>query len=300
LLSKKEKRGKQMDWREKFENLRKKHAQVVKQRPLPAPTPVTTINQANLRMKNFKEMQGRLARNKSIVPNLAVQSKIFVPTRKGRRKFFREWTNVEIIGNNNIKIITRGDQLNQLDLTGWLVLTKFLNKKDFICTFTRYEFLKAMRKSDSSRDYQWLRSFLDRIGFTQFIISVVNENGEELRYRGSLAPQDFENKTKKHHVVQLSKVLYAFFGLENWSLINLDQRFALGQNQWAQAFHAYLSTHKSPFWSTKENLWKVWGSEYKNVNMFLKDFRRRVLKPLYDIRFIKKIDEKKTALGVFY
>ena len=115
-----------MDWREKFENLRKKHARVVKEKQRPLPTPVTIfqpepINQADLRMKNFKEMLPKLSRNKGIIPNFITQTKIFTPTQKGRRKFFKEWQSIQSY-NTSIEILQRGEQLNQLDLTGWLML----------------------------------------------------------------------------------------------------------------------------------------------------------------------------------
>jgi hypothetical protein len=296
-----------MDWREKFENLRKKHAQVVKekQRPLPAPTPVTTLqpepmNQADLRMKNFKEMLPKLSRNKGIIPNFITQTKIFTPTQKGRRKFFKEWQSIQSY-NTNIEILQRGEQLNQLDLTGWLMLIKFANHKDMIAAFTRYEFLKAMRKSDSSRDYKWLRSFLNRISFTQFSIKMY-ENNRWIKYTGSLASEDLESDDGKH-IVKLSKPLAALLGFDNWSLINLEQRLALKQREWAQAFHAYLSTNtctKNGLWWKKEILWKTWGSEYQDQKNFLKLFKRRVIKPLYEIGFLTKIDEKKSAIGLWW
>ena len=92
----------------------------------------------------------------------------------------KEWQSIQSY-NTNIEILQRGEQLNQLDLTGWLMLIKFANHKDMIAAFTRYEFLKAMKKSDSSRDYKWLRSFLNRISFTQFSIKMY-ENNRWIKY----------------------------------------------------------------------------------------------------------------------
>lgn len=259
----------------------------------------TEWSEADVRLDNFRQSNGRLSRNKSQLPNLAVQSRIFPPTKKGRRQVF-DWRHVPAY-RNDVEIWQRGEQLNQLDLTGWLVMIRFAGP-DLVATFSRYEFLKAMKRQDSSRDYRWLRSFLDRIGFSQFAIYLHHEDKRWERYSGSLAPQDYE-RSDGLHAVQLSKPLYALFGFDGWSFINLDQRLALGQKQWAQAFHAYLSTHTCPpkgLWWTKDQLWQEWGPEYQTISMFMRDFRRRVLKPLHDIQFIKKVTEKESAMGLWW
>ena len=190
----------------------------------------------------------------------------------------------------------RGEQLNQLDLTGWLILIKFLDKKDYTCRFTKYEFLRRLRLDNSQRNYQWLRSFLDRIGFTQFCIIVETEDGKEERYRGALAPWDAQQGDR--FVVQLNKMLYGFFSIDTWSYIDLEQRFDLKQNQWAQAFHAYLSTHQSPTFASRKSLYKFWGQGYISETMFWKDFKKRVLKPLYNIGFITEVEYIKKSCVV--
>ena len=257
---------------------------------------------ADLRLDSFLENNQKLAKGKSQLPNLAVQTRIFPPTRKGRRKFYKDWKNVPVLGRQDVTIWQRFFQLNQLDLTGWIVLIKYLDPSSMISTFSQRQFLKTMRRQDSSRDYQWLRSFLDRISGTQFAIYVHHQDQSWERYTGSLAPQGLE-ASQGSHAVQLSKPLYAFFGFDGWSYINLDQRLALGQREWAQAFHAYLSTHQCPengLWWRKKDLLDQWGSEYKSMRNFMDLFRRRVLKPLYDIEFIKKVEEKETAIGLWW
>lgn len=254
---------------------------------------------ADVRLENFRQANGKLSQSKTLLPNLAVQTRIFPPTKKGRRPIF-DWKYIES-NRNDIEIWQRGEQLNQLDLTGWIVIIKFAGE-DLVARFTRYEFLKAMRRHDSSRDYRWLRAFLNRIGFTQFAIYLHQEDKKWERYTGALAPQDYECSDGLH-AVQLSKPLYALFGFDGWSFVNLDQRLALGQNQWAQAFHAWSSTNICPangFWWKKEELRKEWGPEYKSIRNFMDLFRRRVLKPLYGIEYIKKVEEKKTAIGVWW
>ncbi|MFW5977217.1 MAG: hypothetical protein ACOCQQ_01770, partial [Candidatus Nanoarchaeia archaeon] len=98
---------------------------------------------ADLRLKNFKESNGKLAKNKSQLPNLAVQARIFEPVTPGRRKFFKEWREISVVGRNDITIEHKFHQLDQADLTGWLMLIKYTGQ-DLISAFTYYEFIKAM------------------------------------------------------------------------------------------------------------------------------------------------------------
>lgn len=309
---------KKPDWEASFERIRQKQKRVQANTGNSEPTrqpeeaqtriPLNNIigsqgqSIANIRMENFKEAHQKLAKGKSQLPNLAVQARIFEPTQKGRRKFYKDWRSVPVWGREDITIWQRFFQLNQLDLTGWIVLIRYLDPASMIATFSQRQFLKTMRRQDSSRDYQWLRSFLDRIGGTQFAIYVHYQDQSWERYTGSLAPQELET-SQGNHAVQLSKPLYAFFGFDGWSFVNLDQRLALGQRECAQAFHAYLSTHRCPengLWWRKEDLWKQWGQNYKSQTIFLRDFKKRVLKPLYHIDFMQKIQEKQTAIGLWW
>lgn len=54
----------------------------------------TEWSEAGVRLDNFKKSNGRLSKNKSQLPNLAVQSRIFPPTKKGRRQVF-DWREVQ-------------------------------------------------------------------------------------------------------------------------------------------------------------------------------------------------------------
>lgn len=306
------------DWKELIERCRQKQQEIRKEeaqatgqsqdRTKPEAQAQNTQNYtvgpqdqsiADLRMQDFIKYNQKLSQNKSQIPNLAVQTQIFPPTKKGRRPVFN-WQKIAT-NRKDIEIWQRGEQLNQLDLTSWIIIIKFADE-NLIARFTRYEFLRMMRKYDSSRDYDWLRGLLSRLGFTQFNIYFYDESEKWVRYEGSLAPVNFENSDGKI-AVQLSKPLYALFNFDGWSFLNIDQRLALGQNQWAQAFHAYLSIHicpKNGLWWKKNELWKQWGQNYKNYQEFLKDFRRRVLKPLYNLEFITKVQEKKFAIGVWW
>lgn len=256
------------------------------------------ISLAEYRLETFKAYNGRLVHNKSQIPNLAVQAKIFEPVSPGRRKFYKDWVDVSVSGRDDIKVQQRYTQLNQYDLTAWLLLIRFAGP-DMIARFTRYEFLKAAKRHNSGREYSWLRDTLDRLRGTDFCITLQNKY-DELKYRGHLVTQEIE-KNANLYAIQISEPLSTMFGADGWSFINLGQRLALGKSQRAMAFHAFLSTQRCPekgFWWKKDTLWQEWGPEYKTRRAFMRNFRRRVLKPLYDINFIEDAKETETAICI--
>lgn len=257
------------------------------------------ISLAEFRLDTFKTYNGRLVHNKSQVPNLAVQAKIFEPVSPGRRKFYKEWVDMPVSGRDDITVQQRYTQLNQYDMTAWLLLIRFAGP-DMIARFTRYEFLKAAKRNNGGREYYWLRDTLDRLRGTDFCITLNDKYGDVTKYRGHLVTQELE-KNENLYAIQISEPLSAMFGFDGWSFINLDQRLALGKSQQAMAFHAYLSTERCPqrgFWWKKDALWQAWGPEYTTRRVFMKNFRSRVLKPLYVIDFIEDVTETETALCI--
>lgn len=254
--------------------------------------------------ENFIATSMSLAKNKARIPNIVTQTKIFEVTKQERRPFYESWTDV-LVNFDNIYVQKRFEQLNQHDLTGWLMLLKF-SGEDMIARFTAYEFLKALGKSDSETNYIWLAKFLDRIGSSQIaIIKKSNTPKDRERFRGSLAPVSYERGAGggRLHAVQLYKPMAVFLGIDGWSYLDIEQRLSLGSSQWAQSFHAYLATQSCPktgYWWKKGDLFTWWGTSYSEYQTFIKEFRRRVLKPLVEIGVITKVAEKKTAMGLWW
>ena len=301
-----------MDWREKFERLRQKHSVVVKevrqqQQPLPVPASVPAspapVSNADLRLKNFKEM--KLSRNKVVVPNLLGRYKIFRAIKKGRRKYYHNKTKIEPyynLGIDGLDLYIEGKELNQHDLNVWLWIVKKFHKQyndNYIVSFSGYELLKFLNQyRPSKKGYQYLDDVIKRLMTTLFTVQFNYE--KKYRFRSSLILSEKANLSDKTYCLNLSDPLVMLFSLENWSLCDFSIRLALKQKELAQEFQLFLTTHKSPFWATKDVLYQDFGSEYKDKSLFLKDFRRRVIKPLQSINFIKKIEEKETAIGFFY
>lgn len=255
------------------------------------------------RMTRFVQL--KLYQQQSVMPNLAAKSLLFKPTMKGRRPFFQEWEPVPVINIQEMEMHFRYAQLDQNDLTGWLVLLQFAkHREDLVAAFTGKEFLRRMRKQGSSRDYDWLRAFVDRISGTQVRIGVsgVSPTGKERKYiyQEALAPRLMAETTEQQYILKLSDALWAFFGIDSWSFVDLDARLALGQNQMAMAFQAFLMANQPPFWTTWTDLHSLWGNNFASQTKFREKFRANVLRPLLEVQGINKVIEKGETLQIFW
>lgn len=256
------------------------------------------------RMERFQQLH--LVEHKAIMPNLAAKTGLFAPVKPGRRKFIRDYEAVPVWGLPGVEVAYKHEQLNQLDLNIYLLLVSFARRRgENKAAFTRREALKALRMNDSGFSYKVFDKYIDRLGSTRVEVAVMgqNERGQDRRYvlRDALAPRDYHESREGLYVVELSTALEGFFAVDDWSLVSLPQRLELGQNQWALTVHAFLSANKAPVWFTWDQIHHLWGQGYENLSMLRRDFRRRVLKPLYEIGFLKRTEEKKgTAIGLWW
>lgn len=247
------------------------------------------------RMERFQQLH--LVEHKAIMPNLAAKSGLFAPVQKGRRKFCREFEQVPVWGLPGVEVSYQGEQLNQLDLNVYLLLVSYARRRgEDYAAFTKREALRALGKGDSGGYYRNFDTFVNRLGSTRIEVAVdgTDEQGKPKRYarRSALTPSDEREMTSGLYIVHISRGLEAFFAVDDWTLVSLPQRFELGQNQWALAVHAFLVANKPPAWFTWDQIHFLWGQGYDNISMLRRNFRRRVLKPLHDVGFLRKVEEK--------
>lgn len=300
-----------MNWYERVQQLKEKQRQHIIDRQKAAKKRVNEMPE--LRLDTFKQSNDRLSKNRSQVPNIIVQTRIFDAVQDGVQKHITDWEQVSTLGLDDVQVYRSGMQpLGQHDLTGWLAAIKFLDTQDMIARFTKYEFLKTL-KQDNGRNYYWIDGYRDKEGiyhpglFTRLRRAefwIARNTEENQQYEGSLVLEVYRQDDDKV-ALKLSDPLYKLLGMGHWSFIDLQQRLLLGHKKkyLAQAFHAYLSTHTCPpngLWWRKAELWRQWGPRYKSQVQFLKDFKRRVLKPLYELGFVSEVTTKPTAIGIKY
>lgn len=252
-------------------------------------------------------MKNNLSLGNGVIPNLLANTKLFSPISPyDERPYFRKWEKVDNIyrPNSEIEIFKAGEQLDQNDLTAYLVLLR-LARPNLEAVFSRYVFLKLMGLTDGVENYNWFDSFVFRIfGSRISIVRKENNSKRKLKFWGSFvveaSARDDEYGTN-NLCLQLYKPVVALLEEENWSIINMEERLSLRRNQTALSVHAFLSTNKSPkngLWLKKDYLREYWGPNYKNNGRFMDKFRTRVIKPLGDIGFIKSFDENRDAINL--
>jgi len=247
---------------------------------------------------------------KSIIPNLAAKTDYFLPQSSAERLFTKKWSPLQVWNLQDVTAQYRFFRPDQIDLNGWMMLIRYAKRdSEFYAAFTGHEFLKAMRKGTSSRDYDWLKGFIDCMTGSQVQITApgkVNGIDKTYRYSEALAPRLIEEVTHDRYVLQLSRTLWQFLGVDDFSLVKMDQRFQLGNNQYALAVHAYMLANKSPLWFKISQLKDKWGGNYGTLQTFWKNFKSRAIKPLMKQGIITSIEEKRakelgdTVIGIFY
>jgi len=247
------------------------------------------------RMERFKQLH--LFEQKIVMPNLVAKTGLFAPVKPGRRAKTWEYKSVPVWGLPGVEVSYKYEQLNQLDLNVYLLLVSYACRRhENFAAFTRSEALKALRMNDSGFSYKVFDKFIDRLGSTrvQIVVDGISEQGKEKPYvlRDALAPRDYQETREGLYVVELSKSLRGFFEVDDWSLFTFNQRLELGQNQWALIVHAFISVNRPPAWFTWEQIRQLWGQGYADLSMLRRNFRRRVLKPLFDVGFLKRVQEK--------
>lgn len=260
---------------------------------------------ADLRMENFRNMQSKLSSKKSIIPNLIGQCNLFSPNMKGRPELVEGWKPLKIYNESseNLKIYIDVYQPNQFDLTILLGLYKFIkNDQYFLSAFHYKDFLDFIQRKKNDAYFQRIKK---RIRFMRKnAVYIWNKIGDdEFEFEGSFV-HSIMSMNKEEFIIDLSKPLYDIFQVSNFSLINMDQRLALGEKYTAQAFHAYLSTHKCPhdgLWFSKERLKREWSDGTKlEMKSFIRNFKDRVLYPLDKIGFLSNFKTTKDAVVVFW
>lgn len=260
--------------------------------PLPRQTP----------MERYKQLQ--LFEHKTVLPNLAAKAALFAPVRPGRRKKTWEWCPVPTWGLDNISVAYKLEQLNQHDLNVFLMLVSFAKRDGGdVASFTRYEALKFLRTNPDGRGYKRLDDHLDRLQTTLISIAIEGkEDGQSRKYvlKDTLVDRQRQEERQGLYIVDIGTSLQGFFGVDSWSLVNMAERLELGQNQWALAVHAFLAVNRSPVWLSWEQIAGLWGQGYESgLTQLKKDFKRRVIKVLLDMGFLKRVEERDTAIGLF-
>lgn len=230
----------------------------------------------------------------AIVPSIMVRGGLFGPMpRSGRR-----WLNKETVASwGDVELTYTGITLIQSDFDVLLCFTRLLRdaqkhgKTERISTesgttvfhrltYSEYGLLKELKRSSNNKTYEWLQSTICRLK-GQLTFSTPDQNlsfpilGESTR------------NTNGASSIDINENFIRSLGLDNFSLINMDERLAL-KSDTAKWLHGFIASHKGGSTISVERLMKESKSKAKRPRDFI---RKRLIPALEELLAISVIQE---------
>jgi hypothetical protein len=193
-------------------------------------------------------------------PLALLRSALFGVVRRGRRQYLNE---VEIAVWPGISIYYKGEQLDQADQDVWMQavhLFRHLGLGERLC-LSAYSFLKAIGRSTGKHNIDWLKRSFTRMVACALVIKV-----GRCTYVGNLVQEFWLDERTGKYVLSINPRLADLFR-EGYSLIEWEQRQALGSKNLAKWLLGYVATHQAttlkPHFIGLDKLQRLCGSDMK-------------------------------------
>lgn len=227
------------------------------------------------------------------VPNAILRGALFGVSTE--RKMLQKRTVIAAVDGYEIRF--KGETLNQTDLDVFESLLHLaqphpLGKR---VEFSAHSLLKTLGRGTGGQDHERLKDEMARL--IGGVVEISDLKGQKT-YMGTLV-QDagIDEATGRWEAVFNKKMLKLY---ENgYTLVDWDQRQALGKNNLAKWLHGHYSSHAKPFPYKVETIMKLCGSTTKRLGDFRK-LLRIALAQLVKIGAIKSwsIDPKADLVEV--
>lgn len=204
------------------------------------------------------------------VPNSVLRSALFTATKRGKRQYFE---GVKIASVDGISVIFTGPRLDQADLDVWeqclhLARTERLGNT---IQFTAYGFLKAIGRNTGKSDKEWLQG-----AFRRLRTSDVELTDGKKTFFGALISHGQKNEETEKYELVINPNIASLYNDDGWTGQDWEQRAKLRGKPLALWLHGFYSTHAKPFDYKVETLYKLCGSEAKE----LKHFKEKLVESL--------------------
>lgn len=196
------------------------------------------------------------------VPNEFVRSALFPAISPNKARYVQRET---LFSQEGFTIEYTGQQLTQSDLDvyeGIMHLGRSMHEGNQI-EFTAHSLLKLVGRDTGKSQHEWLLNVLQRLTATSLLI----RRGGDRVYWGSLLPEGAANLDSGRYRVELRREMLQLFA-RGYTLIEWDQRRALGKKPLAQALHGWICSHKQPHAVTVKFLHGLTGSQQKELRFF--------------------------------
>ena len=202
------------------------------------------------------------------VPNGALRSALFGAIRRGRRRYIEQ---EQIAALGGIQVFYTGPRLDQGDLDVWESILHILRDKDLgtECRTTSYALLKMMGLSDTGRNRDILEARITRLRANAVAIRQGRYD-----YIGGLLERAARDEETQEWVIVLDPNMRALFAPDQFTMIQWGVRRALSGQPLAQWLHGFYSSHASPLPIKVERLYKLSGSEAKELKHFTEKLKK--------------------------
>lgn len=229
--------------------------------------------------KSFPNLPGTLG----AIPNLFLRSALF-GISSNEKLFLRE----KILAPAGYEIYISGNQLTVNDLQYLDVLFSLSNENER-CSFTYYQFLKLMGKTDCRNNYRLLKIFFSKV--ISNAIEIVDKNKTNLGYEGSIISDKVTNESTGQVVVFLNPRLRKLFQPTAFTFMFRPVAEELRGQPLAYWIFAFYSTHASPFPYRVETIYALCRSDSKSVASFTQCLKKSLDKiKIAHEKFNKKFD----------
>jgi hypothetical protein len=128
--------------------------------------------------------------------------------------------------------------------------------------FSAYTFLKAIGRSTGKSQHEWLKG-----AFARLRTSDVEISDGKRTFFGTLISGGMRNEETRFYELVLNPKIASLYDA-GWTGEDWEQRKALKGKPLALWLHGFYSTHAEPFDYKIETLWKLCGSEAKELKHF--------------------------------
>jgi hypothetical protein len=180
------------------------------------------------------------------------------------------WRNEKIATVDGIEIICTGEQLNQDDHDTLMQLVFMAQQQPLgeEVIVPAHAVLKALGRGTGGSAHEQLKAEIERL--THGGLKLI---GQRYDYIGHLIDYAVQDKRSKYWVYRLNPQLRQLFGLDQYTLIDWEQRKNLKQKDLARWLHLYLATHAAPFPVSVEFLHTASGSRTAELWKFRQRLR---------------------------
>lgn len=214
------------------------------------------------------------------VPNAVLRGALFGIGRE--RQVHKKRTLIAAVEGYEIRF--KGETFNQTDLDSLeamlhLAMPHPLGKK---VEFSVHSFLKELGRGTGSTQHEQFKEEIVR--FIGGVVEITDLNAG-ITFMGTLVHKAYRDEETGRYVVIFDKDVLALYE-SGYTLIDWQQRMALGQNNLAKWLHGFYSSHAAPFAYKVETLHGLCSSTSN-----IREFRRSLKKALDELMRVCAIKE---------